>query len=77
MWKKTSEVLPCIEDKEYFQSRDVLIYDGKTIRIGYLYKYSDDSIEWKLQGRDAYNIEGITHWADLPIVPERQEIKGE
>lgn len=54
-------------------SCDVLISDGKKVYIGYLVKSDEPELwrdAWRLQGRDSYAIDGITHWAELPNLPE-------
>jgi hypothetical protein len=62
-------------------SREVLVWDGNTIRIGYLivdeseYRTTTPNAWWQQQGRDGYRISEITFWKPLPMRPRRQPRK--
>ena len=77
-WKSVKDTFPPHRDDGWNNETDcVLIFDGRTVFIGYAMKYIKDMEEeetewrWYLQGRDAYRIENITHWMELPKPPSQ------
>ena len=69
-WKSAKDNLPIVEDEILCRSREVLITDEKETFIGYVqYDFDPDGTDdptWRLQGRDAYDIDGIVFWAEIP-----------
>ncbi|MAT51158.1 MAG: hypothetical protein CMK32_08245 [Porticoccaceae bacterium] len=71
-WIKIESRTPEIKyDMGIGESDDVLIVHGGVISVGYLYciEGDDDPPYWKLQGRDGYMAENVTHWMPLPEKP--------
>ena len=56
---------------EFWHSETVIVTDGKDIYMGYWESWDDPEYYggWKLQGRDGYTIEGVTHWMYQPSFP--------
>jgi len=71
-WISATVRPPVDEDYLAFtHSIEVLVTDGKKIWAGYLCVWEDDEYEaqWKMQGPDGWNLEGITHWMPFPELP--------
>ena len=70
------DVLPDVKEDygSFSHSKTVLITDGKHIKMGYAQVWKDEvakenEVQWKLDGRDGYNIYGIIKWMELPSLP--------
>lgn len=63
---------------DFFHSVRVLITNGRSVHVGYLqtWKDADFPAQWKLDGRDAYDFDGVTHWQELPPLPPRPRLDG-
>jgi|GEM_PF-729917 len=74
-WKKYPDEKPPVEDDGSLdRSIEVLVFDGRRVRVGYLQggydpDYDDFPPRWKLEGPDMYDLDGVTHWAPLPAPP--------
>ena len=72
-WILCLDELPKPEEDyiSFTHSRDVLVYDGKQVRIGHLQVWEDNEYppQWRESGRDGYEINGVTHWMPLPEPP--------
>jgi hypothetical protein len=57
-----------------WRSNTVLIADAKEQKmyIGYWESWEDNQYtpQWKTEGRDGYQISGVTHWRPLPVMPK-------
>jgi hypothetical protein len=77
-WIPVATALPDVdEDMGSYSSRNLLVYTaaGDT-QHAYLVSYpvEDDGDDWGgprwiLVGRDAYQLDGVTHWRSLPATP--------
>ena len=76
-WISVDMLMPLKVDKDLYRSETVLISDGRHVYVGYLqFDWLDENTfppEWKLEGRDAYTVYSITHWAPLPGLPQSEE----
>lgn len=70
-----SGLLPPIEEDYYAWNRsiDVLATDGRVIYLVYAMYWKDEwdnKTEWRISGRDGYDLDNVTHWMYLPELPE-------
>ena len=72
-WTPVDDSLPILKfDMGSGDSVNVLLTDGTTQWIGYLYQIQgdDEPPHWKQQGRDGYRLDCVTHWRPLPPLPK-------
>lgn len=71
MWHKACK--PPVGGEDYgwaVRSRDVLVCNSEGIHTGYAYTDAESGdVSWHMTGPDAYGIEGVTHWRELPARP--------
>jgi len=52
----------------------VVATDGKVVRIAHVQYWDEDDtyqepVVWKIEGRDGYTFDSVTHWRSLPPLP--------
>lgn len=73
-WLSVDIGLPEIKDEPLVgldsQSREVLVLTkNKQIWIAYLYQWDEEyPAQWKIKGRDGYDLDNVTHWQELPAI---------
>lgn len=78
-WVKVSDRLPeLFDDGNRLISKNVLVSNGEYALVAYYWKYpagenysdADLAGDWTEFGRDGYHCDNVTHWMDLPAIPE-------
>lgn len=65
-WTPCADALPAVTDE---RSADVLVTNGKEQWIACYSSPEDYEPRWVEKGRDAYYLDGITHWRPLSELP--------
>lgn len=73
-WINANDALPVIAHEDYGMNESnpvlVLLHSGAMF-TAYIRQYVDDPPQWVLCGRDGYTTDEVTHWQELPSLPQQ------